>query len=476
MADAARGFSEAAETTRRVDAADGDARPDSAAGLDPALASLCMPISEADPCGPDLDLDGDPDYLNFFAHAEVTLPGSFFSAEDGRPFDRTSIDIPGLLAALKPLLTRTRDLRLLFLLARLQILNRDLTGFSTSVAAAAHLIEQYWEAVHPRAQGGAFALRLVTIGALDMSTVIFPLQYVPLCEARRIGTITYRGMMIAMDEVPPRAGEQRHEASLIMEAVSSADPAVLAPVRTSLTLLKASLQKIKTACLVNGQSVDLKSLPDLVGKILALVDPATTTTTGQGADADDADVAETAGEAPLGRAAGPAPASLAQARAALAAIADYYSRCEPSSPALPLIRQAHQLIGKSFFDIINILVPGQMDYAAFRIGNDQVFDLPVGKLSELSEVAPVGSPGDLDLPADAAATGQEEAAASYRVQTRAQAIALLDVVQRFFRRSEPSSPVPMLCERARALAERDFMSVLKDVLPKSALRNPNEER
>jgi hypothetical protein len=28
----------------------------------------------------------------------------------------------------------------------------------------------------------------------------------------------------------------------------------------------------------------------------------------------------------------------------------------------------------------------------------------------------------------------------------------------------------MLCERARALAERDFMSVLREVLPKAALK------
>ena len=108
-----------------------------------------------------------------------------------------------------------------------------------------------------------------------------------------------------------------------------------------------------------------------------------------------------------------------------------------------------------------------MEYAAFRIGHDQVFDLPIGKLSELSEVVAVQSTDGSD--------GQGGEAVGYRVQTRAQAIGLLDLVQRFFRKSEPSSPIPMLCERARALAERDFMSVLRDVLPKSALRNPRDD-
>ena len=116
--------------------------------------------------------------------------------------------------------------------------------------------------------------------------------------------------------------------------------------------------------MVNGQSADLKGLSELVGKILAFVDPSKALD--QEPDAGG-EVWETPGDGPAPTAIGAGPNSLVQARAALAAIADYYSSREPSSPTLPLVRQAHQLIGKSFFDIINILVPSQMDQAAFRI-------------------------------------------------------------------------------------------------------------
>jgi hypothetical protein len=34
----------------------------------------------------------------------------------------------------------------------------------------------------------------------------------------------------------------------------------------------------------------------------------------------------------------------------------------------------------------------------------------------------------------------------------------------------------MLCDRARAFAERDFMSVLRDVLPKAALKTIGAEK
>jgi type VI secretion system protein ImpA len=468
MAVSAPELSASAETAQAVAAGGG---PVPGAGLDPAVAALCAPISESDPCGPDLDLAGDGEYLNFFAQAEVLLPTAFFSPLDGRPFDRTAIDIQGQLEALGRLMTRTRDLRLLVLRARLQILNRDLAGFAASVAATAELLNRYWDAVHPRAQDGKFNMRSAVISALDMSTVTFALQYAPLFEARWIGAVTYRGLMIAMEEVQPRLGETKLEAGPVMGAISNADPAVLAPPRNSISLLRSALETITTAFLVNGYSSDLKSLPELVDKIFAFIDPNGSATAGQGADAGSADTEEAEAGGEPATAAGRAPNSLVEASAALAAIADYYSSREPSSPTLPLVRQAHQLIGKSFFDIINILVPAQMDQAAFRIGNEQVFDLPIGKLSDLSAVAPIRS---ADGPGDGAGSPGPEAV-NYRVQTRAQAIALLDLVQRFFRKSEPSSPVPMLCERARALAERDFMSVLRDVLPKSALRNPHDE-
>jgi type VI secretion system protein ImpA len=144
---------------------------------------------------------------------------------------------------------------------------------------------------------------------------------------------------------------------------------------------------------------------------------------------------------------------------------------------LPLVRQAHQLIGKSFLEIMTILVPTHVDKAAFQIGSNPVFDLPVSKLSFLS-----ASPASIDVSAvaghDTAGTAAvpDSAKSSYRIASRAQALALLDSVQRYFRHSEPSSPVPMLCERARALAERDFMGVLEDVLPKSALKVLNQDR
>jgi type VI secretion system protein ImpA len=442
--------------------------------VDPAVAELCIPLSKADPCGPDLDLAGEPDYLNFFAQTEGLLPSTFFSSDDGKPFDRSSIDLPRLVDAITPLWERSRDLRLLVVRARLLILDRDLGGFAVAVAAIAQWLEAFWDDVHPRAAGGDVGSRVATLSALDLPTVVFPLQYAPLCEGRRVGAVTYRAWMIASGEVKPRAGEQKHPSSALTEAIADAPADALAATRRHVAMLKASLGRIREIFLIQGSSLGLENLPPLVDKLQAFVDPRAVLqeeTAAHAAEGDD--IPATAKERVAAAALGGSPTSLAEAQQALAAIAAYYSRAEPSSPTLPLVRQAHQLIGKSFFEVMSILVPTQMDKAAFQIGADQFFELPVGKLSKLSEAAP-SSPGGTGQAGSAAPS--EDGVPQYRIESRPQAIALLEQVQRFFRHAEPSSPVPMLCDRARALAERDFMGVLREVLPKAALKNFGAEK
>jgi type VI secretion system protein ImpA len=425
--------------------------------VDPAVAELCVPLPEAYPCGPDLDLAGDADYLNFFAQTEGLLPSSFFSAEDGKPFDRASIDLPRQIEAIAPLWSRSRDLRLLVIRARLTILNRDLAGFAVSIAAIAEWLDKFGDDVHPRPDDGDLGARVAAIGSLELPTVVFPLQYVPLCEGRRIGAVTYRSLMIASGEVKPRGGEQKHPSVTLTDAIADAPADVLAATRKYVTMLKTSLARIRNVFMLQNVSLGLENLPALVDKIQLLVDPqsAQREETVDGAEHDVAPV-------------GDAPASLADAQQALAAIADYYARSEPSSPTLPLVRQAHQLIGKSFFEVMSVLVPTQIEKAAFQIGADLFFELPVSKLSKLPESAPA--------PEASPSSSRPGGSPQYQVASRVQAIALLDQVQRFFRHAEPSSPVPMLCDRARAFAERDFMAVLRDVLPKSALKTIGAEK
>jgi type VI secretion system protein ImpA len=51
------------------------------------------------------------------------------------------------------------------------------------------------------------------------------------------------------------------------------------------------------------------------------------------------------------------------------------------------------------------------------------------------------------------------------IKSRQDAIRAIDAAVLFFRRYEPSSPVPLLLERARRLVSKSFMEVLEDIAP-----------
>ncbi|WP_204310352.1 type VI secretion system ImpA family N-terminal domain-containing protein, partial [Stenotrophomonas maltophilia] len=90
------------------------------------------------------------------------------------------------------------DLRVLTLLARLTMLDRDLPGFAAALSAIAGLLEGQWEAVHPRGEGGGYELRGAVLQTIDdVPTVILPLQHVPLAQSRRHGPISFRSVMTA---------------------------------------------------------------------------------------------------------------------------------------------------------------------------------------------------------------------------------------------------------------------------------------
>jgi type VI secretion system protein ImpA len=53
------------------------------------------------------------------------------------------------------------------------------------------------------------------------------------------------------------------------------------------------------------------------------------------------------------------------------------------------------------------------------------------------------------------------------IRSRQDAIRALDAVAEFFRRNEPSSPIPLFLERAKRLVSKDFLEVLADIAPEA---------
>jgi type VI secretion system protein ImpA len=66
-----------------------------------------------------------------------------------------------------------------------------------------------------------------------------------------------------------------------------------------------------------------------------------------------------------------------------------------------------------------------------------------------------------------AATAGPAAVAVGEVASRQDAIRALDAIATFFRKNEPSSPVPLLLDRAKRLVSKSFLEVLEDIAPES---------
>ncbi len=433
--------------------------------------TLTQPVAADDPCGLDLDSAGDVQYLNFFAGAEPLLPMSYFevvkpTGERGR-FDPKSIDFETQFDAAKPLLARTHDLRLLILLAKFSILSRNLDDFIKCLKAIAFLLQEQWDAVHPRGEDGDFAYRGVTVESIDVfPTVINPLQFQPLIENRRHGTLNFRSYLIAKGELPATDDEaDKLDLATIERIIAETDLAQLKTLSATFAELAAVLAEIKTIWRDKSGTGEGLNLDKLTGVVTAMSTWLRDTARLRDPDAivEVAPETDTAGgdEQATTTSATELPkmTSSAVAAAALNAAAEYFARSEPSNPALLLIRQAQEMVGKSFVEVIRMMVPAYAETAAINIGRDKFFDLPIERMAALPAADP---------PAPAAEeTGQPVVLSA---ESRGQALALLGQAANFFRVSEPSSPIPFLVDRARELAQRDFLSLLHDVLPEGALK------
>jgi type VI secretion system protein ImpA len=440
------------------------------------FAIIAVAISDAEPCGPDLDLAGDAEYMQAITRAEGLMPDTFFSGPEGKPFDRGSIDFDSELAAIAPLLARSRDLRLLTIIMKLLCLNRDLAGISSVLGAISTLLDQRWDDVHPRAEHGDFSLRMATLASLDdLPTVVIPLQYVPLASHERTGDVTYRDWAIASGDVKARPSEDTPELTAVNRTLAEVALPRLVETRGHFVAIQSTLAGLGRTCAERAdaaQSLSLERLSGQVAKIVKLLDgaviardPSLAIGAVPAGPVDGDSSPQQAVIEPSEVVATPYGAIMCGAGAldALDSVADYFSRNEPSNPALLLVRQAQQLTGKSFLEVMQTLVPTHFEKATIHIGRDRTFRLPVNRLPTSEAAAEPVAAGEF-------ACGRPHAERP-QLSTRQEANRVLEQIGTYYRLAEPSSPVPFLIERARSLSERDFLSLLSDFLPDASFKD-----
>jgi type VI secretion system protein ImpA len=72
-----------------------------------------------------------------------------------------------------------------------------------------------------------------------------------------------------------------------------------------------------------------------------------------------------------------------------------------------------------------------------------------------------------------AASGQEAARATGEIRSREDVVAALDRICQYYNRYEPSSPLPLLLARAKRLASKNFLEIVKDLTPDAVAQIQN---
>lgn len=434
-----------------------------------AIAWLTEPISEDAPCGPDLlDADDEP-FVSYYFEAESDLPERYFTPaaraandpiQPGTLFDPKSISHNKERDSIFGLLKRSRDLRLLSLMARQQALAQRLDGVADAVTGIADLLEAFPADVHPR-NGGDRRSTLEELGAT--ATFLTPLQYMPLAGAAEV---SLRRMLVATGQAEPRAGEAGlSETGLTALLAGPGVGAAVEKTAAQLDEIAASLARIKSACMRGDRPFTL-SIDPVTGAIAAMRQMIATARPDlavaapeeppQETDQEAETIDEGAAVAAPVRSAGPARqvTNAGEARAVLRALEMYFLRHEPSSAALLLVTQARLLVGKPLLDAIETLMPADAPNARIDIGAETGFSMPMDRLrmlsNELSALVKAEAAPDPDPP---------------EVSDRSEVGGWLAGVDHYFRTREPASPVPLLIARARVYLDKDFGALMAEILP-----------
>ena len=435
---------------------------------------LAEPISDDAPAGPDLEEAGDEIYNNYIMLASSRLPQRFFqnaepgSDRAGAPFDKSSVDLVSETATIHGLLERSRDLRLLTLEARFQILSGSIAGFAEAIAGIATVVGALWDTFHPLPlEDGDQIMRTNCVeGLVDYAQVILPLQYAYIATGERVRPITFRNYLVETGKAEARAGEERVSLDAIDRNLKAdASQPYVTTVREAVDLARTSLGAIRNSFIEHAgyesapKFDDLTSVLDGIAGLLAPEEADTVATAPTWSEAGDDFEAQLS---PASRGVVPVITSMGAAKAALLAAESFFRLREASSPALVLVHQARMLIGRPLVEALESLLPDTARTATFRFETGPFpFEIDLGRMRAVTDDLFASE----DRPADA--DGESSQEPEQLPASREDAGRLLSAVEQFFRTNEPSSPVPVLLARARTFINKDFNAILAELMPKS---------
>lgn len=324
------------------------------------VETLLAPISEASPCGNDLEYDP------AFAALELAAKGKPEQQFGDTLIPAVEPEWPQVLTQAQALLQRSKDVRPAVLLLRAATRLQDLEGFALGMQLLTQLIERYWAHLHPALDSDDDndpTMRLNALAPLsDDSMLLRDLYGARVGLSRSVGPLQVRDVAVARNALA--ATDSSYSATQVdgaLREIAAERPEVLARMQAIGPAL-ARLQSLLSERSDRSDAVDFTRLR-AIGQVLnqaasALTDENSSQPQAKPGGADAAGVGAPSVGQPL------AIRGDIQTRQDALQMLDrviaYLERAEPGNPAPLLIERAKKLIGVSFLDIIANLAPDAM--------------------------------------------------------------------------------------------------------------------
>ena len=338
------------------------------------VEALLQVLSEAEPCGPNLEYDP-----AFFELEQAAL---------GKPEvqygDTITPAVPPEWKVIKKLalelLSRTRDLRIAVPLLRSMLSLHGLPGFADGSQLIQALVSTRWDSVHPQLDPDDDLdpmLRVNSLASLvDGATMLRELKEAVLVQLPGLGPLTLRTLEMASGELPTPEGQEVVSLAILEAALRDADPEVARAALEAATaahdhVVELELELVRRIGSSQALNLDplvrnLRRIRDFLGRQEGVDDGVV-----DAAEAGDgAGVAAEGGSVRRQSAAG--ISAEVESRADVVRMLDkilaYYARSEPSSPVPMLLERAKRLAPKTFFEILEDLAPDSLDQVALIRG------------------------------------------------------------------------------------------------------------
>lgn len=333
---------------------------------------LSQPISEDQPCGEDLEYDA------AFQQMESLLQTKSEQEFGDTVIPGTGPDWKGVGKQAEELLKRTRDLRALSYAAIAQLHNNGLASFKEGLTALNDCMEKFWEPIYPLLDvedNNDATMRLNTLQILnDRDMVGEGIERSPLVVLKGVGGFSLHDIEVAEGKVDPSEGEEVNDVALIKGAFSDASIEDMQALGEAVGGIVEQLDRSVTlwsSLATNAAALDVddtkKSLKDVLHAITTYAPVAAAAVSGE----DMVELVESAASTPASGVINDRNDVVRM----IDKICEYYTIYEPSSPVPLLLRRAQRLVSKSFYEILEDMVPESMAQAKVISGKN---DKPAG--------------------------------------------------------------------------------------------------